>query len=157
MLEQVKQNPITRALRIDKLTLAALEATLRLYRDKATVLDRIPTLRMLTMASTVIETKAERLLELLQALNDERLEVQTFEAISRAGGGSLPMLQLPSRCVGVKIAGVSANHIDTWLRAYRLPVIGRIEADFFMIDVRTVRENELADISTAFGDLLQEI
>lgn len=156
MLEQVKQNPITRALRIDKLTLAALEATLRLYRDKSSALDLIPTLRMLTMPANVIETKAERLLESLRLLNDERLEVRTFEAVSRAGGGSLPMLQLPSRCVGVKITGVSASRIDAWLRAYHMPVIGRIEAEFFMMDVRTVQERELADISTAFGNLLQE-
>ncbi len=156
MLDQVKQNPITRALRIDKLTLAALEATLRLYRDKTTVLDQIPTLRMLTMPSAVIETKVERLREHLRELHDERLEVQTFDAVSRAGGGSLPMLQLPSRCVGVKIAGVSANRIDSWLRAYHLPIIGRIEAGFFMMDVRTVQEKELADISTAFENLLEE-
>ncbi len=156
MLDQVKENPITRALRIDKLTLAALEATLRLYRDKTTVLDQIPTLRMLTMPASVIDTKAARLLEHLQKLDDNRLELQTFEAVSRAGGGSLPMLQLPSRCVGVKIAGVSANRIDAWLRAYHLPVIGRIEADFFMMDVRTVQAKDLADIAAAFGDLLKE-
>ena len=156
MLDQVKQNPITRALRIDKLTLAALEATLRLYRDKTTVLDRIPTLKMLTMPANVIETKAEKLLKLLQGLNDKRLEVQIFEAVSRAGGGSLPMLQLPSRCVGVKIAGVAANHIDSWLRAYHAPIIGRIESDFFMMDVRTLQDQELADISAAFGNLLKE-
>jgi len=156
MLDQVKQNPITRALRIDKLTLAALEATLRLYRDKTTVLDQIPTLRMLTMPSNVIETKAARLLAHLQALDDKRLEIQTFEAVSRAGGGSLPMLQLPSKCVGVQIAGVSANRIDAWLRAYHLPVIGRIEADYFMMDVRTVQERDLANITGAFGDLLKE-
>jgi len=155
MLDRIKQNPITRALRIDKLTLAALEATLRLYRDRTTVLDRIPTLRMLTMPSNIIATKAEKLLKLLQELHDERLEVHIFEAVSRAGGGSLPMLQLPSRSVGVKIAGVSANRIDTWLRAYHLPIIGRIEADFFMMDVRTVREKELVDISAAFGNLLE--
>jgi len=156
MLDQVKQNPITRALRIDKLTLAALEATLRLYRDKATVLDRIPTLRMLTMPLNAIETRAEKLQKSLQAYHEKRLEVQTVAAVSRAGGGSLPLLQLPSRCVGVKIAGVSANRIDSWLRAYHRPIIGRIEADFFMMDVRTVQDKELMDIATAFGNLLKE-
>ena len=156
MLDQVKQNPITRALRIDKLTLAALEATLRLYRDKTTVLDQIPTLRMLTMPANVIETRAAKLMEHLQALADDRLEIQVFEAVSRAGGGSLPMLQLPSRCVAVKIAGVSANRIDSWLRAYQLPIIGRIETDFFMMDVRTIQEKELADIASAFEVLLMQ-
>jgi L-seryl-tRNA(Ser) seleniumtransferase len=111
---------------------------------------------MLTMPSNVIETKAARLLAHLQALDDKRLEIQTFEAVSRAGGGSLPMLQLPSKCVGVQIAGVSANRIDAWLRAYHLPVIGRIEADYFMMDVRTVQERDLANITGAFGDLLKE-
>jgi L-seryl-tRNA(Ser) seleniumtransferase len=156
MLEKVKQNPITRALRIDKLTLAALEATLRLYRDQTTVLEKIPTLRMLTMPSAVIQAKTERLLDLLADLKDERLAAQSFEAISRAGGGSLPMLQLPSRCVGVKIQGVSANRIDKWMREAHLPVIGRIEDNFFMMDVRTVKENELAAVSAAFGKLLEE-
>ncbi len=54
------------------------------------------------------------------------------------------------------LAGVSANRIDSWLRAYHLPIIGRIEAGFFMMDVRTVQEKELADISTAFENLLEE-
>jgi L-seryl-tRNA(Ser) seleniumtransferase len=155
-LDRIKQNPITRALRIDKLTLAALESTLRLYRDEAVALDRIPTLSMLTLPEQVIREKAEKLSALLQGLGNERIEVRSFNASSRAGGGSLPLLKLPSRCVGVKIRDLSANRIDGWLREYKPAVIGRIEDDFFMMDVRTIREQELSVIATAFQRLLGE-
>jgi L-seryl-tRNA(Ser) seleniumtransferase len=154
MLQKIKQNPITRALRIDKLTLAALESTLRLYRDEADALDRIPTLKMLTMPVQIIQGEAERFMALLKDLKNKRLHVQTFDANSRAGGGSLPLLQLPSRCVGVKIEGISANRIDTWMREHTPAVIGRIEDDFFMMDVRTIQENEPETITAAFQQLL---
>jgi len=154
MLQKIKQNPITRALRIDKLTLAALESTLRLYRDEADALSRIPTLKMLTMPLQIIQGKAERFMALLKDLKNARLHVQTFDANSRAGGGSLPLLQLPSRCVGVKIEDISANRIDRWMREHTPAVIGRIEDDFFMMDVRTIQENEPETITAAFQQLL---
>jgi len=157
MLQKIKQNPITRALRIDKLTLAALESTLRLYRDEAAALDRIPTLRMLTMPLQIIQSKAERFMALLKDLKNERLHVQSFDANSRAGGGSLPLLQLPSRCLGVRIEGISANRLDTWMRAHTPAVIGRIEDDFFMMDVRTIQESEPETITAAFEQLLEEV
>ncbi len=157
MLRKIKQNPITRALRIDKLTLAALESTLRLYRDEAAALNRIPTLRMLTMPEQIIQEKAERFMVLLKDIKNERLEVQSFDATSRAGGGSLPLLKLPSRCVGVKIQNISANRIDRWMREYTPAVIGRIEADFFMMDVRTIQESEPDAITAAFRQLLGEV
>jgi L-seryl-tRNA(Ser) seleniumtransferase len=154
MLQKIKQNPITRALRIDKLTLAALESTLRLYRDEADAMDRIPTLRMLIMPLQIIQGKADRFMALLKDLKNERLQVQSFDANSRAGGGSLPLLQLPSKCVGVKIQDMSANRIDTWMRAHMPAVIGRIEDDFFMMDVRTIQEDEPETITAAFQQLL---
>jgi len=154
MLQKIKQNPITRALRIDKLTLAALESTLRLYRDEADALSRIPTLKMLTMPLQIIQGKAERFMALLKDLKNARLHVQTFDANSRAGGGSLPLLQLPSRCVGVKIEDISANRIDRWMREHTPAVIGRIEDDFFMMDVRTIQEKEPETITVAFQQLL---
>ena len=157
MLNKIKQNPITRALRIDKLTLAALESTLRLYRDEAAAVSRIPTLRMLTMPEQIIQRKAERFTALLAEVNNERLEVRSFPAASRAGGGSLPMLKLPSRCVGVKIQNLSANRIDRWMRKYTPAIVGRIEDDFFMMDVRTLQEKEPDAITAAFQQLLGDM
>jgi len=156
VLERVKQNPITRALRIDKLTLAALEATLRFYRDETTALRKIPTLRMLTLPQDVIQSRAQRLLDLFNKMKSDRIEMTLLEAVSRAGGGSLPLLQLPSWCVGIRIQGMSASRVDRWMRAQSLPVIGRIENDLFMMDARTVQEDELTAIAAAFERLLEE-
>ena len=157
MLRKIKLNPITRALRIDKLTLAALESTLRLYRDEAAALNRIPTLRMLTMPEQIIQGKAERFMALLKDLDKERLEVQSFHATSRAGGGSLPLLKLPSRCVGVKIQNLSANRIDRWMRSHTPAIVGRIEDDFFMMDVRTIQDREPEAIKEAFRQLMEKV
>mgnify|MGYP001827303306 FL=1 len=157
MLRKIKLNPITRALRIDKLTLAALESTLRLYRDETAALNRIPTLKMLTMPEQIIQGKAERFMMQLKDLNNKRLEVQSFHATSRAGGGSLPLLKLPSRCVGVKIQNLSANRIDRWMRSHTPAIVGRIEDDFFMMDVRTIQEREPEAIKEAFRQLMEEV
>jgi L-seryl-tRNA(Ser) seleniumtransferase len=112
---------------------------------------------MLTMPEQIIRGKAERLMALLKNLKNERLEVRSFDATSRAGGGSLPLLKLPSRCVGVKIQNVSANRIDRWMREYTPAIVGRIEDDFFMMDVRTIQEKEPEAITRAFEQLLGDV
>jgi len=93
----------------------------------------------------------------LKNLKKKKLQVQSFDASSRAGGGSLPLLQLPSKCVGVKILKFSANRIDKWMRAHTTAIVGRIEDDFFMMDVRTIQEDELVSIAAAFQQLMEEV
>ena len=109
------------------------------------------------MPEQIIHGKAERFMALLEDLKNERLEVQSFHATSRAGGGSLPLLKLPSRCVGIKIQNVSANRIDRWMRTHKPAIVGRIEDDFFMMDVRTIQEQEAKVIKAAFQQLLEEV
>jgi L-seryl-tRNA(Ser) seleniumtransferase len=108
-IEKIKSNPLTRALRIDKMTLAALEATLAIYRDERKAMQQIPTLRMLTMPQAVIQARAADLKSRLEKIADGRLRVELHDLASKAGGGSLPMLNLPSRCVGVAVAHSSPN------------------------------------------------
>ncbi|RJQ84037.1 MAG: L-seryl-tRNA(Sec) selenium transferase [Desulfobacteraceae bacterium] len=155
ILERVKANPLTRALRIDKLTLAALEATLRLYRDEAQAIAQIPTLRMLLTQRSEIEGRAAMLADGLRRLEDDRLTVALHDLPSRAGGGSLPLLELPSCCVSVSLAGHSANRLESALRAGRPPIIGRIENDLLIMDPRTLHEEELEIIVRAFGEILK--
>ena len=112
ILAKIKANPLTRALRIDKLTLAALEATLRLYRDEARAIAQIPTLTMLTAKLPAMERRAEQLAQGLRRLNDSRLSVELCYRPSRAGGGALPTLDLPSCCVGVRCTDRSADDIE---------------------------------------------
>ncbi|MBI5064239.1 MAG: L-seryl-tRNA(Sec) selenium transferase [Desulfatitalea sp.] len=157
ILDRIKANPLTRALRIDKLTLAALEATLRLYRDEALAVTRIPTLRMLLCQRPEIEGRARRLAEGLRGLEDPRLSVTLCDLTSRAGGGALPLMDLPSCCVGITLAGQSPNRIEAALRNGRPPIIGRIENDLYIIDPRTLQDDELESIVMAFADLVKRI
>jgi len=157
IVDQIKQNPLTRALRIDKLTLAALESTLRLYMDKDKAVSVIPTLRMLTLPYSYIAEKASRLGDMLKNINDVRLYIKLLDLSSRAGGGSLPLLDLPSRCVGIKVEGVSANAIERYMRGNMPPVIGRIENDLFIMDLRTIQDNELKFIESAVSGILRDL
>ena len=156
VLENIRQNPITRALRIDKLTLASLESTLRLYRDEEKAVQAIPTLRMITESIDSITKKAESLKRMLTKINPHRLKVDLLNLPSRAGGGSLPLLELPSKCLGIKIDGISANTIERELRAGRPPIIGRIEDDYYVIDPRTLQDGDLKTIKSAFDRLLEK-
>ena len=153
-IDRIKANPLTRALRIDKMTLAALEGTLQLYRDERRAMQEIPTLAMLNMPLAAIDGRAADLKSRLEKIPGKGLSVALMPCISRAGGGSLPLLDLPSRCVGVTINDRSANTIERWLRNHTPPIIGRIENDQFIMDPRTLQEEELDIIETAFTQML---
>ena len=155
LMDKIKANPLTRALRIDKLTLAALESTLRLYRDEKTAIAAIPTLSLLTTPKAVIERRADRLATRLAAGAPSDLEIRTLQRSSKAGGGSLPLLELPSVCVGINTPLLSANEIEKSMRASTPPVIGRIEENTFLMDLRTVRDDEIELIGMAFENLLK--
>jgi L-seryl-tRNA(Ser) seleniumtransferase len=116
IIDRIKKNPLTRALRIDKMTLAALESTLRLYRDEETAIRKIPTLRMLTMTRESTRAVAETIAIRLNSLNDSRIEISFRDLSSKAGGGSLPLMELPSTCLGIRVAGLSANGLEYRLR-----------------------------------------
>jgi L-seryl-tRNA(Ser) seleniumtransferase len=155
-IERIKKNPINRALRIDKMTLAALEATLHLYRDESRAVAAIPTLRMLTMPAKVLSSRARRLANRLRKLGNSRLEAVITSSSSRVGGGALPLQDLPTKCVGTRIKGLSANRIDLAMRQADPPVIGRIEDDLFVMDMRTVQDEEIPLISSNFERMLAE-
>ncbi len=154
IMDRIRKNPLTRALRIDKLTLAGLETTLRLYRDEAGAVKDIPTLSMITGPLSHIREKADALCKRLRAIDDARLQVGLLDSVSKAGGGSFPLLEIPTTCVTIRIDGLSASTIDRLLRQSRIPVIGRIEAELFLMDMRTVIPDEIEIIRHAVGGLL---
>lgn len=155
IVDRIKQNPLARALRIDKMTLAALETTLRLYRDEDQAIRLIPTLRMLTMDSNELANRANRLADDLSAIGGPRLEINPVELSSKAGGGALPLLELPSKCLRIKIQGLSANKLERNMRRNTPPIIGRIENDAYVIDPRTLLDDDLPIIRSAFEKLLK--
>ena len=155
-IDRIKANSLTRALRIDKMTLAALEATLALYRDESRALQQIPTLKMLTLPLTVIQVRAAELKSRLEKISDQRLTVELLDLPSKAGGGSLPQLELPSQCLGVRADTMAANAIERWMRNHTPPIIGRIEDERFIMDPRTLQEEELDIIEKAFKEMLTD-
>ena len=154
VVERIRKNPITRALRIDKLTLAALESTLRLYRDEDKAVQAIPTLRMMLQPVASLSDKAARLKTLLEAAPGNRMTIEVLDVVSKPGGGTLPLLELPSKGLGVRIDGLSANAVEKSLRRNSPPIIGRIEDDRYIMDMRTLQDDQLEIVRSAFDTLL---
>ncbi len=155
LVSRCKKNPLTRALRVDKMTLAALEVTLRLYRDERESLAKIPTLRMITTPLEELERRAEYLASLiLETDTEHRLDVKTQPGLSQVGGGSLPAHEFTSRVVAVRSATMGSHTIESALRGNRPPIIGRIESDQYLLDVRTLQPGDESLIRDAFRSLL---
>jgi L-seryl-tRNA(Ser) seleniumtransferase len=154
LIDSIKKNPITRALRIDKLTLAALESTLRLYRDEEKAACIIPTLQMIMLPLGEIQKRAHRLEGRLKKIRDPRMHIRLLERSSKTGGGALPLMELPSLCVAVKIEGISPNALEKIMRNNDPPIIARIDNDWYVMDPRTIQEDELSAIETAFKKLI---
>ena len=157
LIDRIKKNPITRVLRIDKLTLAALESTLRHYRNIDREIDSIPTLRMITLPLDHIEKRAKELAKLMENAGDPRISVCLVDVFSRPGGGAFPLQKLPSKGVGVKVQGISANAVEKKMRGNDIPIIGRIEEDRFIMDLRTIQDDELPIIINAFENMLRKV
>lgn len=153
-IDQIKANPLTRALRIDKLTLAALESTLKLYRDKREAIQKIPTLRMLTMSYDTISQKASDLFKILEESLGQAAELALADMESRPGGGSYPDLKLPTRCVTIRPRQMTVTALEKGLRAGTPPVMGRIEDDRFIIDPRTIQTGQEELLSTTLNRLI---
>ena len=153
VVEAIKRNPLNRAMRIDKLTLLALEETLRLYRDERAAIREIPTLRMICQPYRSLARKAERLLKLIGRLKTRNFSLELVDSNSRVGGGALPLLELPTRLVCLIPGELSSRFIETWLRTYDPPVIGRLEKERVLLDVRTLQERELKTVAQAIKDL----
>jgi L-seryl-tRNA(Ser) seleniumtransferase len=155
-IDRIKRNPINRALRIDKMTLAAIEITLRYYRDPEKAVRKIPTLRMLLQPAVDLQEKANRLTKRLETIGSKDLTIRMLDLASKPGGGSMPMLELPSKCLGINVNGMSVNNIERTLRRHTPPIIGRIEENMYIMDMRTIQDDELEIIQYAFEKLLQK-
>jgi L-seryl-tRNA(Ser) seleniumtransferase len=144
-LDCMKRHPLNRALRIDKMTLAALEVTLAHYRDNDAAVGTIPTLQRIACPPAALKARAERLAAVLQ---DADVPAAVVETASQVGGGALPTQELSSYGVAVHPdGGVSPNQLEAYFRAGRPPIIGRIVKDQFLLDVRTLDDDDFAEIA----------
>lgn len=150
LIARIKKNPLKRALRVGKLTLAALEPVLRLYRDPDTLAASLPTLRLLTRPAGEMAALAGRLLPAMQAALGDAWQVSAVPTVSQIGSGALPGGQLPSFGLAVaprdagKRAGCRLQRLEAALRALPRPIIGRIRDDALWLDLRCLEAHDEA-------------
>jgi L-seryl-tRNA(Ser) seleniumtransferase len=148
LIARIKKHPLTRALRIDKMTVAALEATLELYRDGRP--EAIPTYRMLTWPVEELRVRAERLLGLLVM---KGIKARVAPISGQVGGGAMPLARLPSYACILTVEEPAA--FLECLRGARVPVIGRISDGEVVMDVRCLAEEDLGPVADAVGTATQ--
>jgi L-seryl-tRNA(Ser) seleniumtransferase len=139
-IARIKRNPLKRALRCDKLTLAALAATLRLYRMAPDLRTALPTLRWLTRSLPDMEAVGQVALPALRAALGEGFVVELVGSESEIGSGALPIENLPTRAISITHPNVGADDIASHFRSADPPIIGRIQAGRFLLDLRGIFE-----------------
>jgi len=155
LVTRLAKNPLNRALRIDKLTLAALEATLRLYDDPEHARQAIPTLRMLTEPASLVARRARRCYRRIPVKVAQSLSARVREDTGQVGGGALPLAELPTMVLALGNADFSAHALDERLRRGRPPVIGRVKDDRLLLDFRTVQDADLEALARAVTRLVE--
>lgn len=153
-IKKMIKNPLNRALRIDKLMLAALESTLRLYIDQETVIKKIPTLKMITLPLDEIERRAENFKRRLKKNIPDHVEIQVVDDTSRVGGGALPSQQLPTKVVAISSESIPVKSLEKYLRDNRPSIIVRISRDQLRIDIRTVGKDEEKVVENSLRKIL---
>jgi L-seryl-tRNA(Ser) seleniumtransferase len=141
-VDRMKANPLARALRVDKMTLAALEATLRHYLEPESLLERLPTLKVISLKPGDLKLRADAAAKRLSAGLKDRASVSVRRVTSQIGGGSLPTTGLESFAVALCSDVYSADRIASMLRRCEVPIVARILEDNVMIDFRTVQPSE---------------
>jgi len=155
LVEAIRKNQLSRALRIDKLTLLALEETLRIYRDESTAIKEIPTLQMILAPYDQLKSKASRLRRMIGKVNSPNFSLQLADGTSKVGGGALPLLVIPTCLIALAPGRLSAHTMEQKLRDYDPPIISRVEKDQVLLDVRTIQEPELKTVAGAIKVLAE--
>jgi L-seryl-tRNA(Ser) seleniumtransferase len=148
-IKAMKKHPLARAMRVDKMTFAALEATLMKYRDRKMALRDIPVLRMISASGDEMRKKAEKLADAIKRV-DPSISVELVPVEDQIGGGSAPMVRLPGWAVSVKDGMKSADRTERKLRKADIPVIARINEDRLLLCVRTIADEEIVTTAEAF-------
>ena len=149
IISKIKANQLNRALRVDKLTLIALQETLSMYRDEEKAIRQIPTLRMICQSYPSVCRKAERLRGLIGKIDTSNFVISLSDGFSQVGGGALPLEEIKSRLLCLSPRRLSASHIVEFLRYYDPPVVVRLEKNNVLLDLRTIQEKEVKIVAAA--------
>ncbi len=156
LIEAIRKNQFARIVRVGKLTLAALEATLKLFLDEKVALREVPTLQMLMRYSSEINKEADDLAAKLKTINSD-LQVTTASGFSQMGSGSLPTQNLATTLVTIKSAKISSDTLAKQLRKYSTPVFARIQNDEVLFDPRTLLDGDKEIIIQAITEIFGKI
>ncbi|GGA35672.1 L-seryl-tRNA(Sec) selenium transferase [Kroppenstedtia guangzhouensis] len=154
-IDRLKKNQLTRSLRVDKFTLAALEATLRHYLNPEEAAQKIPTLRQILKEEGELKSAAEQLAGMIRETTGDVLRIETVPARSEVGGGSLPGVELPTHCVAITPQKMSLTQLEYRLRQAPVPVVGRVFQNRLFLDPRTLEVNDFPQVAASFRYALQ--
>ncbi len=154
VIDQIRRNPLMRALRCGKLTYAALEATLKLYLDSKRLARAHPTLRMLVDSRAKLRKRGMRLLALAKPLANSGWDLQLQDSVAQGGSGSLPLEKIPSVAITLKgPTGRSASELAASLRRHQPPVLGYVREGRVFLDLRALRPDEVSIVADALKAL----
>lgn len=154
-LDAMKTHPLYRALRVDKMTLAVLDGILRLYADERQAMQTIPVLQMMNMDANELASRARRLVGRLRRNLPSSVTLKTKAGLSQVGGGSLPEVGIPTTLVSVSFQGITPDQLDQRLRTGPQPIVGRINQGEFLLDVRTIRDDEQPIVVSALKTIAE--
>jgi L-seryl-tRNA(Ser) seleniumtransferase len=154
-ISKIQSHPLTRALRVDKFTLSALEATLMEYSDIENAVKTIPVLKMLLTSQQDLKTRAMKIQRLIKKGFPD-LDIIVVKDSSKAGGGSLPEIEFPTFVVSMKPINMSVNALELRLREAEIPIIARITNDRLILDARTIFDNQIKIVADTIIDILNE-
>lgn len=152
-IDLLKRNPLTRAFRVGKLTIAALEATLKLYLEENLAVQKIPVLHMMLTPLETIEERCKRFIDGLTHETKACMDITIIDGFSEMGGGSLPGEGIPTKLVSLRPEKIDVGEIAARLRDNAPPIFARIEQDRVLLDMRTVYDNEVNMFALALGNI----
>lgn len=153
VIDKIKKNQLARALRVGKMEIAAMEATLKLFLDKGKLEERHPTYRMFSIPLEVLERRAEDVADRLKGIS---ADVSVVDGRSQVGSGSAPAETLPTKLLSIKPAGMSADSLARKLRYNKIPVITRIHQDAVLFDFRTIQPDEDSIVADAVRSVFEQ-
>ena len=155
LLGRMKKDPLMRAFRADKMVYAALQATLELFSDPQNLADSHAVTGMIAASTEELESRARRLAERLADCFDHRVSVTVEESLAEIGGGALPVQQLPSRVVALRLAAWTNRQLAAAFRRQSPPVFGRLSGDRFLLDLRTLGERDFSAIEAGASGIVR--
>jgi L-seryl-tRNA(Ser) seleniumtransferase len=156
IIQRIRKNPLSRALRVGKLTIAGMEVTLRLFLSRDKLPDSHPVYRMFSLSPKEVEKRAQKVVKELRAQIADKTEISIIDGGSQVGSGSVPVETIPTKLLRIKPASGSPENLAGKLRHYKPPIFTRIQKDAVLFDFRTIQEDEDTVVLEALLELMKK-